>query len=254
MQTDPDTEYGEAYRVLVANLDLSNVVRQAKTIMVTSATVGEGKTTATGNLGLALARGGRDVAIIDFDFHRPNLGAFFGLGIVPGVSDVLVGRAALSQASYTVHLDDRDEQSDSLLGTPNQGKLTVIPAGQSTRAAIDRLSAPVVGNLVAELRERFEIVLFDTPPLLVVSEGLTLSKQVEGMVIVTSAEKIAEPQLREMRQRLALVTCTPLGFIITGAEDEEGYSYRSYEPYWSNGDRPKSQDSRHAAKTRDAHA
>ena len=102
----PQSEHGEAYRVLVANFDLANASSQSKVIMLTSAAAREGKTTATANLGIALARAGRRVAILDFDFHRPTLGGYFGLGKVSGLSDVLTGAAALSEATNRVPIRD----------------------------------------------------------------------------------------------------------------------------------------------------
>ena len=157
MYSRPQSEHGEAYRVLVANFDLANASSQSKVIMLTSAAAREGKTTATANLGIALARAGRRVAILDFDFHRPTLGGYFGLGKVSGLSDVLTGAAALSEATNRVPI------RDSVNGTPSErpgdGELTVIPAGQAAARALDRVSTPLVGDLLEVAKHEFDVVL-----------------------------------------------------------------------------------------------
>lgn len=223
MYSRPQSEHGEAYRVLVANFDLANASSQSKVIMLTSAAAREGKTTATANLGIALARAGRRVAILDFDFHRPTLGGYFGLGKVSGLSDVLTGAAALSEATNRVPI------RDSVNGTPSErpgdGELTVIPAGQAAARALDRVSTPLVGDLLEVAKHEFDVVLVDTPPLMAASEGLALAKEVDAVIMLVRADRAASEQLQDLRRRLQLSGRPVLGFIVTGSERQGGYGF-----------------------------
>ena len=223
MYSRPQSEHGEAYRVLVANFDLANASSQSKVIMLTSAAAREGKTTATANLGIALARAGRRVAILDFDFHRPTLGGYFGLGKVLGLSDVLTGAAALSEAINRVPI------RDSVDGTPSErpgdGELTVVPAGPAPARALDRVSTPLVGELLEVTKREFDVVLVDTPPLMAVSEGLAVAKEVDAVIMLVRADRAASEQLEDLRRRLQLSGRPVLGFIVTGSERQGGYGF-----------------------------
>jgi succinoglycan biosynthesis transport protein ExoP len=223
MYSRPQSEHGDAYRVLVANFDLANASSQSKVIMLTSAAAREGKTTATANLGIALARAGRRVAILDFDFHRPTLGGYFGLENASGLSDVLTGAAALSEALNRVPI------RDSVDGIPRErsgdGELTVVPAGRAPARALDRVSTPHVGDLLEVTKHEFDVVLVDTPPLMAASEGLALAKEVDAVIMLVRADRAAAEQLEELRRRLQLSGRLVLGFIVTGGAPQGGYGF-----------------------------
>ena len=118
---------------------------------------------------------------------------------------------------------------DSVDGTPSErpgdGELTVVPAGQAPARALDRVSTPLVGDLLEVTKREFDVVLVDTPPLMAVSEGLALAKEVDAVIMLVRADRAASEQLEDLRRRLQLSGRPVLGFIVTGSERQGGYGF-----------------------------
>jgi capsular polysaccharide biosynthesis protein len=119
MLQDPYTPQGETFRMLRTNIDLTNLDRRARTIMITSALEQEGKTTTAANLAVALARAGRHAILVDFDLRRPAVDRYFDLRGRPGLTDVALGDVTLDEALATIALPE-------FQGT---GSLQVLPSG-----------------------------------------------------------------------------------------------------------------------------
>ncbi len=167
----------EAYRKLRINLDFANLSIKARTIMVTSASEQEGKSTTVGNLAVALARAGRRVVLVDLDLRKPYLDHFFDLTGRPGMTDVALGNVTLDQALWSIPVPGSD-------GGPQAGSLHVLPSGPMPPNPADLIESSVVSEVLLDLAERADVVLLDSAPLLPVSDGVVLSNKVDAMLIV----------------------------------------------------------------------
>jgi tyrosine-protein kinase Etk/Wzc len=193
----------EAYRTLRTNLIFSQVAQGLRSIVVTSASAGDGKTTTVANLGVAFAQQGMRVLLIDCDFRRPGLHPLFGVPREPGLAQLLLGEATVEQVVRRTSTE----------------RLSVIPAGRyGAPSATDVLGGGVVATLLDALAEEFDLVILDTPPVLVTANAAILSTQVDGVLMVVRAGQTDRDQAREAVQQITVVGGRVLGSVLNGAE------------------------------------
>jgi Mrp family chromosome partitioning ATPase len=251
MLADPFGPHSEAFRKLRTNIEFVNLERRARTIMFTSALPREGKSTTAANLAVAFARTGRRVALVDLDVRLPLLHTFFNVRDNHGIAEVVVGDETLDQALQRIVLpaagsaspatgngrpvrprwspSHRDSAAPSLRAPLNgrsdaDSVLHLLPCGTIPPAHAEFLENERVLAVLEELQERFEIVLVDAPPLLAVGDAMTLSTKVDAMVVVTHVG-IRRPFLHELARQLENCPAAPLGFILTGVPQSDGYGY-----------------------------
>jgi capsular exopolysaccharide synthesis family protein len=208
----------EAYRKLRINLDFANLSIKARTIMVTSATEQEGKSTTVANLAVALAKAGRRVVLVDLDLRKPFLDRFFDLTGRPGMTDVALGHVTLDQAMWSIPIPGAD-------GSPGSGSLHVLPSGPMPPNPADLIESSVITEVLLDLAERADVVLLDSAPLLPVADGVVLSNKVDGMLVVVRASTIRRQVLTELQRVLTACPAAKLGFVLTGSDEAEGYGY-----------------------------
>jgi succinoglycan biosynthesis transport protein ExoP len=241
MLAEPQSVHAQTYRRLRTSLEFVNFERRARVIMLTSALPQEGKSTTVANLAVALARAGRSVALVDLDLRRPILHTFFKTGNDNGLTDVVVRRTTLSYSLRSIALPgtalaQSPTNGAGLSSSNNNGHadvgymLNVLPAGTIPPAADEFLENAGIGGVLEDLRSRFDVVLVDAPPLLVVGDVMALSTKVDGLVIVTRLG-IHLRQLEELARQLRTCRAPVLGFILTGAPHGDSYSYGyGYDP------------------------
>jgi capsular exopolysaccharide synthesis family protein len=178
--------------------DLENGVR---TVLVTSGVADEGASVLTADLSVALARTGRRVAVVDLDGRAPVLDALFGVTRGPGVSDIVVGDSDLMSAARSVAVDT--------------GSLAVVPAGAAPGDVGGLLGSEALAELLAELRERNDVVLLDTPPLLLVGDALAVTPSVDGVLLVAAVDDFRRSSADEVRRQLRAVQSPTLGVVVT---------------------------------------
>jgi polysaccharide biosynthesis transport protein len=233
MVSEPGRPAAEAFRKLRTNLEFANLDRDHRTIMVSSSVEQEGKSTTVGNLGVALARGGRRVAIVDLDLRRPLMHRFFRVGAVPGVTDVVGGRATLGDAIREIPIGD--QRSQSLLArhaasgngvAPSTGPtLSLLPAGSARFDPGEFILDEGLYAVLGEMRKDWDIVLIDAPPMSVVGDALSLSAGVDAIIVVAKLGLVHPGMLQELSRLLEASPTDKLGFIVTGAEHGPVYGY-----------------------------
>ena len=227
MLAAPLSHEAEAFRVLRASFDYANADYQARTIMVTSAVGGEGKSTTVANLAVALARAGRRVVLIDSDLRRPSLHRFFGLDQQPGLVDVEVGNVELEQALRPVPLAQWDAAAANG-GRPagrRQGKLEILTAGHVFQTADELGVESTIAGIAKSLQNHTDLVLIDAAPLLPVGDALALSAHVDALVVVVRLDSLRPSTFDDLRRTLASTPARKLGFILTGAEAGDAYTH-----------------------------
>lgn len=235
MINDPDGPGAAAFRILRANVEFARTDTDARTLLVTSAVAGEGKSTTVANLAVALARAGQRVVLVDLDIRRPVIHKFFDLD-GPGVSQVAIGHATLEEALAPIPLvwpggsawnGDRSEIR------PGRGMLEVLPVGPMPQNVDDVLANHVVAGILENLRERADIVLVDSTPLLV-GEAMSVTAAVDAVLVVIRMSVVRRPMLRELRRVLDAVPARKIGFVATdtgSGDSSHGYpAYRASTP------------------------
>ncbi len=231
----------EAFRTLRTSIAFVGLKQELRSLLVTSARSGDGKTETVANLGIAFARSGRHVIICDLDARRPSLGTLFGPRSSQGVTDVVLGQATLDRALTTIEvgtstLDVRArlsayksaEQYDPPPGA--DGRLQVLPFGTFRPPDPGALvSSDALQDVLASLRERADLVIIDTAPLLVVGDALELSAEVDGILTVVRATRASRGDLAETRRLLATSPAPTIGFVLTDTSatigEDYGYGY-----------------------------
>jgi len=229
MLADSSGRQAEAFRVLRTNLEFVNLDRHAKTIMVTSATEQEGKSTTAANLAVALAKAGKKVALVDLDLRRPFVHRFFALSASPGLTDVALGHVSLDKALTEVALTNHSNQNGNYRPAST---IHVLPSGPIPPDPGEFVASSALPPILKELADRFDVVLVDSAPVLHVGDSLTLSAVVEGIVVVTRLDLVRKQTLSELHRVLERCPAAKLGCVVAGAEGDEGlggYGYGSYE-------------------------
>ena len=226
MIEEPTNRQSELFRMLRTNLDFAALGHDVKTMLVTSATQGEGKSTTVANLGVALARAGRRVIIVDLDLRRPFMHNFFGTD-TPGVTQVVLGSAGLDEALKPVELKhvSATRKSSNGSGSYTSGSLRVMTSGPIPPDPGEFLGTEAVTSLLQRLGEDADIVLVDAPPLLNLGDSLVLSSKVDALLLVARLRLIRRPMLKELARVLEQCPARRLGFVITGADADPGYGY-----------------------------
>jgi polysaccharide biosynthesis transport protein len=239
MINDPDGPGAEPFRILRANVVVRANVdfarkKDAGTLLVTSAVEGEGKSTTAANLAVALARDGRRVALVDFDLRRPFIHRFFDLD-GPGVTQVAIGEATLEEALVPIALGwpgtrasrigvgNGMRQDGGMLQVLPAGSIPEIHAGSIPESLDDVLPSHVVADILDDLRDRADIVLVDSTPL-VVGDAMALTSFVDAVLIVTRMDTVRRPMLRELKRILDVIPAKAIGFVATGVKSDVSYS------------------------------
>jgi tyrosine-protein kinase len=225
--TEPGGFAAESFRMLRANLEFLRLERDVRSIMITSAVEQEGKSTTAVNLAVSMAQAGQPVALVDLDLRRPSVSRLLGLGSRPGVSEVTLGKLDLEQALVPVVVGRK--QSPNGNGHGDATLLHVLVSGPTPPDPGEFVARPALRQLLHDLRERFNLVLIDAPPMLHIGDAMTLSADVDGLLLVTRANVVHGPMISELKRLLDSTPAERLGFVLTGGQldAEHGY-YSSY--------------------------
>jgi len=224
----PRLAVSEAYRTLRTALLLSTP-DGLRTAVVTSAGAGEGKTVTASNLGVVLAQLGRKVLLVDADLRKPRLHKVFKVSNRSGLVHLLTGNAEMDD---TVH-------------RTSISQLSVVPAGPIPPNPSELLASSRMTDLLQMAKARFDTVIFDTPPVLAVTDAILVGAQTDGVVLCLRSGQVVREDARNCLNRLTRVEVKVLGTVLNGYRPQAGRYARSdhyYEAYVSSLD--EGQDSR----------
>lgn len=218
-------EVAEAFRGLRANLQFLAVQRPLRTILITSASPRQGKTTVAAHLAAAIARSGSTTVLIEADLRRPKLAQALDLRSEgEGLTSVLVGASQLDDAIKTVTLPAERPGPD--LGTDH---MAVIQSGPLPPNPSELLSSTHMTQVLERLELDYNHVLIDSPPLLLVADALELARMVDGVVLVVRRNEARSDEAREVRTLVERLGIRLVGVVFTDAERSPGYD--RYGPY-----------------------
>jgi tyrosine-protein kinase len=215
---DPKSPVAEAYRAIRTNLLFSTLDREVKTIVVTSAAPGEGKSRTAANMALALAQAGYRTVLVDADFRRPSQHKIFGRVRNIGLSNLMI--------------QDIPEQEliHAFEDVPN---LHFITSGPTPPNPSELLGSGRMRSVIASLRERYHYVVIDTPPVNAVTDAIVLAAAVDGVVLVAESNRTTYPSLVHAREAVERVGGQILGVVVNKLKASQGRYYDGY--YYSYG-------------------
>lgn len=213
--TDPVFAGKEAFRALDANLRFC-AEQRPQVVAVTSAVPVEGKSTVAANLALTLVEHGDDVLVVDGDCRRPVLHEMLDVRRSPGLSEVLLGSASLA---------------DAIVPSNMGAGLYVLPAGYAGARGGVPIGGQRFARLLEEVRDRFDMILVDTPPLLAVADAAHVSAQADGTLIVVRSDRTDRTELQAAVERLRTLRAPLIGLVLNAVPMRRMlYSYREYQP------------------------
>jgi len=212
--TDPRSPSAEAFRTLRTNLMFSQAVNQMRTLVVTSASPGEGKTVTASNLAVSFAQQGVRVLLVDGDLRRGRLHRVFGSPREPGLSDYIL---AYSDEESVTH-----ETAVPNLYVINSGKIPPNPA--------EMLGGEIAKEKFAKLTEGYDLVIIDTPPLLAASDAAIVATLADGVVVVLRAGSTETAAAQQPMQQLRALNVRIVGAILNDP-DSQIAKYGAYYQY-----------------------
>jgi len=216
---DAQSPVAEAYRVIRTNLSFSLAVKPRATLLVTSPSPGEGKTTTAVNGAIVAAQQGQRVVLVDADLRRAQVHEVFGLSQRPGLTDVLAGGARLDEV---------------LVSTDVEG-LDCVPSGALPPNPAELLGAERMEALLAELAARYDRVIVDSPPVLAVADASILVQRLGAALMVVRAGGTDRRALVDAIERLSAVGGDVLGVVVNALKPGgRGYYYYASD-YYGNG-------------------
>lgn len=216
--TSPKSQFAESFRALRTSLLLSVAGREPQTVLLTSATPSEGKTTASLNLAAVLAQRDVRVLLIDADLRRPTVHHRFGLNGKVGLTSVLTGSMPLAEAVQNV--------SDLT-------NLDVLASGPIPPFPTEMLSSDAMRQLLAEARTRYTHIVMDSPPLLSVTDSVVLAREADAVVLIVRHGKSTKHAVRRARDLLIRSGAKLSGIALNAVDlnSPEYYSYYGYSGY-----------------------
>lgn len=200
--TDPRSPAAEAYRTLRANLTFAGLDKPIETLVVTSAAPGEGKSLAVANLAVTIAQGEQRTLLVDADLRRPGLHEIFGLPNERGLTTMFVEPEALA---------------DPPLQASGVEDLWLLPSGPLPPNPADLLGSQRMDKVIAALRARADIILFDAPPLISVADGVVLGSKVDGVLLVLRSGHTRRDHAQQARELLERAHARVVGAVLTHA-------------------------------------
>ncbi|MBL7077529.1 MAG: polysaccharide biosynthesis tyrosine autokinase [Kiritimatiellae bacterium] len=215
---EPNAEgaHSEAYRVLRTNVRFSKNAVGGKSVCVTSASVGEGKSLTLFNLAYISAQLGDRVIIVDSDLHRPRQHKIVGTTNRPGLANILVG----------------DSELDDCIQKTSEPKLDLLPSGKLATGVHGLISTDRMRELVTELKERYDFVFFDSPPIIGVSDASLLTREVDGVLLVIQHRKYPRALSARAKEMVENFGGNLLGVVLNNINISRDYAYYYYHQHY----------------------
>lgn len=203
--TDPRSPASEAYRTLRTNLSFFSLDQPIRTLVVTSPAAGEGKNTLVANLAVTMAQSGRRTVLVDCDLRRPSLHTLFDLQNEPGLTNQILGEI--------------DEIPLQETGVEN---LRLLASGPVPPNPADMLGTKRIDEIIAKLVDQTDIVIFDTPPVIAVTDAAVLGVKVDGVLLVINAGKTRRDQAERAKELLEKANVRIIGAALANAPRDSG--------------------------------
>ena len=220
--TDPTSVDTEQFNTIRTNIKFSNVDKDYKTLMVTSSNISEGKSTVSANIATTFAKQGLHTLLVDSDLRRPTVNATFGIDNPQGLSN---------------YLSERNFDINSIIYKTSVKNLYVMPSGPIPPNPSELIGSKRMAELIKKLSDQLDLVIFDAPPVLSVTDAQIISTNVDGTILVVRANKTEKAAVKEAVRLIKQVGGHIIGTILNDVE-VKGSGYYGYYGY-SKGSKKK---------------
>jgi len=217
-ELDRNSPVVEAYRALRTNLKFVNVDRILRRVLITSPGPGEGKSTIAANLSVVLAQAGKKVITCSVDLRKPTLHTYFGVNNRKGVTNILAGHHTIDECLHEV-------------GIPN---LRILASGPNPPNPAELLGSVNMRSLIEDLQQRADMLIFDAPPAIAVTDAAILAPMMDGVILVINAGTVPRELAKHSKEQLEKVGANILGVVLNRVNVKDGYGYYYY--YYTSDD------------------
>lgn len=219
------TETAQSYETLWTRVHLLNSTHPLKTLMITSTQPEEGKTTITASLGIAATLEGKKVVIVDADLRRPRIHEIFKLEKEPGFADVLNGTRGVEEIIRPIKITNDAAREKQTLG--------VVTSGRVSPTSFNTMASPKLKEAIRRLKDEYDTVLIDSPPVLSVSDALLLAPIVDGIILVLNTGVVTEADAKLATKRLEQAGGRVLGVVMNRFDEKlHGPGFHPYQSYY----------------------
>ncbi len=226
--TPSETPDAEAYRILRTNIEFNRKNADANSITFVSGGAGEGKSTTLCNLAYICAQGGYTVLIVDADLRRPVQHRLFGISNDIGLSNYLTTNIGLEEVVFQTPVEN----------------LYLMPSGILPSDAVGILNSQRMSDMVADVKSRFDLVFFDSPPVLGVSDASVLASEVDLVIFVIQHRRFPRKMLLRVKQSVINVGGNILGVVLNNVDVKHDPNYGYYTNYYDYYAKPTTKESR----------
>ncbi|MCC6395845.1 MAG: polysaccharide biosynthesis tyrosine autokinase [Bacteroidetes bacterium] len=203
----PFSSIAESYRQMRTNLQFAKIGRPIRSVLVTSPSPGEGKSTTASNLGIAFAQTGKRVLLVDADLRRPTLGTMFRITGGAGLSELLSGK----------------ERVRNVIRETKVENLHFVSSGEIPPNPAEVLGSDAMRDFIDSMTKEYDLVLFDSSPVLAVTDPAVISTMVDGTILVAAAGKVRLQDLQQASEVLEGVGGKVAGVVLNGFDAQKAY-------------------------------
>ncbi|MBW3110308.1 CpsD/CapB family tyrosine-protein kinase [Bacillus sp. MCCB 382] len=211
-KTDPKSPISEQYKTIRTNINFSSVDREIRSILVTSAGPGEGKSTTAANLAVVFAQQGKKVLLVDSDMRKPTAHYTFNLTNTFGLTTVLTKQHTLSEVTNPSDVEN----------------LSILTCGPVPPNPAELMSSRAMEHFLVEAYQAYDMLIFDTPPILAVTDAQVLANQVDGTVLVVSSGTTEIDSAVKAKEMLSSTKGKLLGVVLNNRELKDTSYYYYY--------------------------
>ncbi len=208
--SDPLSSISESYKMFRTNLDFMNIDKENRVILFTSAVSEEGKSTSIANTAISFSMTGRKVLLVEGDLRKSRVHSLFNILQIPGLTNALAHKKALSEVVQPV---------------VNLDNLHILTSGPLPPDPAELLATHAFEKLIEEARCTYEMIFIDAPPVLSVADATVLSRVVDGVVLVIAANQTKKEEAKQAKKALEKVGANIIGALMTKAETKKRGAY-----------------------------
>jgi succinoglycan biosynthesis transport protein ExoP len=235
----PKSMMSESFRSLRTNIQFKDVEKRLKTISIASTTLQEGKTMVAINLAITMAQGGMKVLLVGCDLRKPMVAKRLGLERTPGLTDILLGNYEWRDTvkGLTDMIMGKMTMEEVMM-TPGMDNLHIITSGAIPPNPADLVGSERMEVFIEEAKEAYDMVIFDSTPILSAADAAILGRKVDGVLLVYRVGLVSRGLLKRSTTQLEQVNCNIIGVVLNGMKPEispDFQDYKHYSYYYSYG-------------------